>query len=141
MPMQSRHVLPMTLGVVALVAAALALTPPARADHEQDQTYRADHDDWREGDRYEFRAIDRNGDGRIQRDEWRGSESSFRTYDINRDGVLSGTEVRAALGGLQYDDFREIDLDRDGYLSRSEWRWDRAEFDRRDDNRDGRLSR
>lgn len=41
-----------------------------------------------------FRGLDRNHDGRITRDEWRGNDVSFRVHDWNGDGVLSGEEVR-----------------------------------------------
>lgn len=41
-----------------------------------------------------FRGLDRNGDCMITRDEWRGSDTSFRQHDWNGDGVLSGDEVR-----------------------------------------------
>jgi len=40
---------------------------------------------------------DRNGDGVITRDEWRGSDRSFRDRDRNNDGVLSGDEVPASM--------------------------------------------
>src|SRR5581483_4998613 len=42
-----------------------------------------------------FRAMDRNNDGVVTQDEWRGSRSGFRARDTNHDGVLSGDEVRA----------------------------------------------
>jgi hypothetical protein len=38
--------------------------------------------------------MDRNNDGVITRDEWRGSEQSFNVRDWNGDGKLSGNEVR-----------------------------------------------
>ena len=41
-----------------------------------------------------FRAMDRDGDGVITRAEWRGSDRSFDVHDWNRDGVLSGDEMR-----------------------------------------------
>lgn len=41
-----------------------------------------------------FRGMDRNGDGVISRDEWRGNDQSFRNHDRNGDGVLSGDELR-----------------------------------------------
>ncbi|HUP42419.1 MAG TPA: hypothetical protein VM599_04350 [Thermoanaerobaculia bacterium] len=40
-----------------------------------------------------FHGLDRDGDGRISRREWRGNQVSFRNHDWNRDGVLSGIEV------------------------------------------------
>src|SRR3954470_2526078 len=40
-----------------------------------------------------FYGQDRNGDGVITRDEWRGSDQSFRQRDVNEDGVLSGNEL------------------------------------------------
>ncbi len=42
-----------------------------------------------------YADLDRNHDGVITRNEWRGSPSSFRMRDWNGDGVLSGDEVRA----------------------------------------------
>lgn len=42
-----------------------------------------------------FQGMDRNGDGRITRGEWRGNDTSFRNHDRNRDGVLSGSELRS----------------------------------------------
>ena len=41
-----------------------------------------------------FPGLDRNNDGQITREEWRGSDRSFQTHDWNNDGVLSGDEVR-----------------------------------------------
>ncbi len=41
-----------------------------------------------------FRGMDRNGDGVITRDEWRGNDQSFRNHDRNGDGILSGDELR-----------------------------------------------
>src|SRR3712207_93634 len=41
-----------------------------------------------------FADLDRNNDGVVTRDEWRGSRESFVVQDWNGDGVLSGAEVR-----------------------------------------------
>src|SRR5712691_1398211 len=41
-----------------------------------------------------FQGMDRNHDGVITRDEWRGSAQSFKVHDWNGDGKLSGNEVR-----------------------------------------------
>lgn len=88
-----------------------------------------------------FKGLDRNNDGTITRDEWRGNERSFSVHDRNGDGVLAGAEVGEALQAEGYDDFLDIDRDRNGRISRNEWRWDRAEFDRMDNNHDGSLTR
>ncbi len=44
-------------------------------------------------DNMRFRGMDRNSDGRITREEWRGNDKSFSNQDQNGDGVLSGDEV------------------------------------------------
>lgn len=82
-----------------------------------------------------FQGMDRDGDGVITRAEWRGSDESFRRYDLNGDGVLSGDEVRAP--GQESDigaAFALVDLNGDGRVTREEW--NRA-FDQLDQNRDG----
>lgn len=40
------------------------------------------------------RDMDTDRDGVVTRAEWHGSEQAFRRHDANRDGVLSGAEVR-----------------------------------------------
>jgi hypothetical protein len=40
-----------------------------------------------------FKGMDKNNDGQISRDEWRGNDRSFEKKDTNGDGVLSGTEL------------------------------------------------
>src|SRR5216117_453145 len=57
-----------------------------------------------------FQDMDRNNDGVITRDEWRGSDQSFNVHDWNHDGVLSGDEVR--LGARRRDGSRDnVDFD------------------------------
>ncbi len=41
-----------------------------------------------------FKGMDRNDDGLVTRNEWRGNDESFRNHDRNNDGVLSGDELR-----------------------------------------------
>lgn len=63
----------------------------------RDSRGRDNDDDWdRDDDErgMRFRGMDRNGDGRITRREWRGNDRSFDNHDRNRDGLLSGREVR-----------------------------------------------
>ena len=66
-----------------VLGVALALTVAAGqiADAQGGQTMR-------------FQGMDRNNDGRITRQEWNGSDQSFKVHDWNGDGVLSGDEVR-----------------------------------------------
>lgn len=42
----------------------------------------------------QVRAYDRNGDGVVTRDEFPGDATMFSRLDRNRDGVLSGSELR-----------------------------------------------
>ena len=104
-----------------------------------------------------FPGIDANGDGVIQRSEWRGSPRSFDVHDWNGDGVLSGNEVRPGAQRPQpeFDDysgdsyvfsdwsqnrFNSLDRNRDGRISRTEWPYGVEEFFRADRDRDGILS-
>lgn len=105
-----------------------------------------------------FRGMDADGDGNITRAEWRGSAASFRVHDWNNDGVLSGTEIRAAARRQQqqaddysptnfgYNDwsargFMQLDANRDGRISAQEWHYDHEMFVRVDRNRNNFLSR
>ena len=92
---------------------------------------------------------DENGDGRISRDEWRGDRRTFREYDQNRDGVLSGNEVP---GGNDRDrtgrntrsrssTADRLDTDRSGVVEGSEWPYSRDVFRRLDRDRNSVLTR
>jgi hypothetical protein len=104
--------------------------------------------------------MDANSDGVITRGEWRGSAQSFQEHDWNRDGVLSGDEVRVGVPRssrpLSDDDFdpasdrfnswtpanfTTIDRNRDGRIAAREWYFDTESFTRSDRNRDGFLTR
>jgi Ca2+-binding EF-hand superfamily protein len=104
-----------------------------------------------------FAGMDSDGDGRITRDEWRGSARSFQVHDWNGDGVLSGDEVRVGArrnrAEQEFDPdqltlrdwsparFRTLDRNRDARITRSEWFYDVEGFVRADRNRDGVLTR
>ena len=110
-----------------------------------------------------FSAMDRNGDGVITRQEWNGSDQSFKVHDWNGDGVLSGSEVKP--GGrrqqsarqddppfdsgqreYEFDDwtpqgFDGLDHNHDGRLTSEEWHFNREGFRRADHNNDGLVTR
>jgi hypothetical protein len=102
-----------------------------------------------------FAVMDSNRDGRITRQEWRGSDQSFRVHDWNGDGVLEGDEVRpGARRPYREDDFTEdyvfnewtergfrtLDRDRNNRVTRAEWPYDIETFLRVDRNRDNALT-
>ena len=134
---------------VLLTAALLAAAIPLAAQRgEQSQPVSA----------IRFQAMDTNNDGRITRDEWRGSIQSFRVHDWNGDGVLSGDEVRTGASRSRTGDpdyqpnryvlddwtperFQQMDRNRDNRLTRAEWYYDLEGFVRADRNRDGVLTR
>jgi hypothetical protein len=108
-------------------------------------------------DAMRFRGMDQNGDGRITRQEWRGSDQSFDVHDWNGDGILSGEEVRAGarrrIDDIDFDRatgdfydwteqrFARLDRNGDGRIVASEWPYDTESFLRVDRNRDRVLSR
>lgn len=104
-----------------------------------------------------FRGLDRNNDGVITRDEWRGNDRSFRNHDVNNDGVLSATEVSHAddeRWSMREDrwthrddpdeELREIfaraDANGDRVISRREWYGDPDTFARIDQDRNGVIT-
>jgi len=98
-----------------------------------------------------FRGMDANGDGIIQRNEWRGNAQAFDTRDWNHDNMLSGDEVRVGRGSgssaannVDYtldDRFDYLDVNGDGRVTMNEWDGAPNAFERLDRNRDGRLTR
>jgi Ca2+-binding EF-hand superfamily protein len=107
-----------------------------------------------------FRAMDMDNDGRVTREEWRGSVQSFRVHDWNRDGVLSGDELRPGgwrngrgqvpdfdaeasgeINDWSTEAFANLDHNRDGRIARTEWHYDLDTFRRVDSNRDNTISR
>ena len=100
-----------------------------------------------------FADMDRNHNGIIERNEWRGSPRSFVLNDWNGDGVLSGDEVRYGAtpppNSLAADDynmttsdrFAYLDVNNNGYIDRNEWDGSLDEFYQLDRNNDGRISK
>jgi len=95
-----------------------------------------------------FADLDRNNDGVVTRDEWRGSRESFVVQDWNGDGVLSGAEVRGdgaadrSFGQASQDDeFTALDANGNGRVERREWDGSVQAFRRLDRNGDNTLTR
>jgi len=103
-------------------------------------TENADFDDDR-GDRFD--DIDINGNNRIERSEWHGSNMAFEWMDRNNDGVLSRAEVvgDAAQNTQNDDQFSSFDVNNDRVLTRPEWHYSLGSFTRMDRNNDGRVTR
>jgi len=98
-----------------------------------------DFDDDR-ADRFDY--LDVNGNNRVTRNEWHGSQEAFTWLDTNRDGVLTRQEVEGDDGANQQGDlFARLDVNRNNRINPTEWQWSRASFDRLDVNRDGVLTR
>jgi len=139
---------------LALASGGLATAPEADAQQGRGRIYPAQRsqpfDDWTVE---AFRDLDADGNGRITAAEWSYDREDFRRADHNGDGVLTQREFLGEADGdgvdvdgdaaSSADDQRFLDLDRnrDDRVSRSEWRSDRASFDRLDENRDGYLTR
>ena len=102
------------------------------------------------GSQMRFNGLDMNNDGRISRAEWRGNDVSFGNHDWNRDGVLSGDEVRPGAtrpahpagpaGPASHVRFDSLDLNNNGVIVPAEWRAGHRIFDRLDTNDDGRVT-
>jgi hypothetical protein len=98
-----------------------------------------------------FRGMDRNNDGVISRDEWRGSDRSFRIHDWDGDGELSGNEVDPAIARSgrtiedeefdRDDNFDFLDSNGNGRIEPREWHGTVTAFNRLDVNNDNVLSR
>jgi Ca2+-binding EF-hand superfamily protein len=99
--------------------------------------------------------MDRDGNGVITRQEWRGSQRSFEVHDWNGDGRLSGDEVRqganwpnrnqgqqsSAFWDWSEAQFRQLDRNGDNRISRGEWgRYEYEDFIRADQNGDNMLT-
>jgi len=100
-----------------------------------------------------FSDLDRNRNGVIERNEWRGSPRSFQIHDWNNDGVLSGDEVRNGANppadSIEAEDynmsagdrFAYLDVNNNGYIDRNEWDGSLDTFYQLDRNGDNRITR
>jgi Ca2+-binding EF-hand superfamily protein len=88
-----------------------------------------------------FDEMDRDEDGFVERQEWRGTFQSFSLADRNEDGRIALREYLNTVTEIAPQEFLTLDRNRDGFLSRAEWSGSRESFARWDRNGDGRVSR
>ncbi len=85
-----------------------------------------------------FAAWDRNGDGRLEIDEWLEMKYLFARIDRDRDAAITKDEVARWKRAIEGEDFVErFDLNGDGRVTRDEFDGNDAAFARADRNRDG----
>ena len=135
--------LALTLGSLALVSMSLITSATVEAQRRN----------------IRFQGMDRNNDGVITREEWRGNQRAFDNHDWNGDGRLSGEEVRpGAQRNSRWEEadhqanwrernlswtrsaFTNLDHNRDNRISPNEWHYDVETFRRVDSNRDNALN-
>jgi hypothetical protein len=147
---------------ILLAAVVLAIfASPAAADPKHAHKKHAKGQDKHAVERTSlFHEMDDNHDGVISRHEWRGNDTSFRQHDWNRNGVLSGEELRRGtepevVGTARRSEpvqrttsirterdevlFARRDRNHDGRITRDEW-GDTSAFNRLDRNHDNVIS-
>jgi Ca2+-binding EF-hand superfamily protein len=91
-----------------------------------------------------FKAMDKDGDGKVSKAEFTGVPANFARFDTNKDGFLDQDEIKAipAQGsGQPGARIMAMDKDGDGKVSRAEFTGIPANFDRFDTNKDGFLDK
>ncbi len=95
-------------------------------------------------------AFDKDGDGKITRDEYQGNAQLFDRLDKNGDGSIGRDELpklpatpkkgQARPAGAMADRLKAMDTDGDGKLTRDEYQGNAQLFDRLDQDSDGSLT-
>ena len=93
-----------------------------------------------------FADVDKNGDGRISREEWQGPSEVFDRLDTDKDASISQDEFkvgpRRGPGGPPQADhlLKLLDSSADGKVSQSEFSTLTQQFEKLDQNADGSLT-
>lgn len=97
-----------------------------------------------------LKQMDGNGDGVIEKAEWKGPPERFDALDADRDGKITEAEAKQALGAMgegRWMDknadaaFRRFDADEDGKITAGEWKGRPETFRMLDANQDGAITR
>jgi Ca2+-binding EF-hand superfamily protein len=98
-----------------------------------------------------LKQMDANGDGAIERAEWKGPPERFDAVDGDRDGRITEAEVRQALAAAAGEGrwmdrnadaaFRRFDADQDGRITAAEWKGRPETFKLLDADQDGAVTR
>ncbi len=82
---------------------------------------------------------DKNGDGKVSKEEFAGPAEVFTSMDKNNDGFIDQNEKPAASPGKGGGMIKNFDKNSDGKVSKEEFPGPAEHFDRLDSNKDGYL--
>lgn len=98
-----------------------------------------------------LKRMDANGDGAIDKAEWKGPPERFDALDADRDGKITEPELKKALASMGGEGrwldrnadaaFRRFDADEDGKITAEEWKGRPETFGMLDANKDGMVTR